>query len=342
MIAPQRRTTFAKLNHMQSLYKRLKAAGYDRKFVRECVLPDWWEDSLGSVPANCAIAEIAIGRHLGFDIAQLRDPNQPLRPPTAGNFRLKRRSTASESDVAASVAVARRAAELVAESVTDVPAYGGPQLAAAVRAAILRNSAFVDLESLLTFCWSHGIFVVHLARTPAGAKRIDGLATFCGRRPVIVLASGRDSPSWLVYHLVHELGHIMRCHVKANGSFLVDQDLSTRDDDEQEKEADTFACELLTGQTDPAFVPTYGLTAEKLARAAWRYGEQHRIAPGTVVLVYGRSANRWGPAQNALKYLEQDTSGQAMIATALRQNMPTEELPETAERFLIGCAGLAV
>lgn len=326
---------------MTDLYDRLKAAGYDRKFVQDCVLPDWWSDDMASVPANRAIAELAIARHFGFRVANLRDRSRSLVPPRSVNIRLKRSVRTTQEEVAATVAIARRAAELVAESAVDLPAFDGPALASAVRAAILRNHAYVDLASLLTYCWSHGIAVVHLIRTPKSSKKIDGLATYCGDRPVIVLASGRDSPPWIAFHLAHELGHVMREHVRKGGDVLVDQDLKKNaNEDQHEREADDYACELLTGEATPGFGVEYALTGDKLAPAALKYGESHRISPGTVVLIYGRSADRFPAAQKALSFLGQEAGAHDEIAGALRRVLRPDDLPETTQRFLSGCAGL--
>lgn len=330
----------AKTDNMKDLYVRLKKVGYERKFVQECVLPDWWSDDLAAVPANRAIAELAIARHFGFRTADLRAPKCPLALPHCENVRLKRNAKITQQQVAGTVAVARRAAELVAECATDLPSFDGPALASAVRDAILRNHAHVDLESLLAYCWSHGIAVVHLARTPSSSKKIAGLAMFCGKRPVIVLASGRDSPPWIAFHLAHELGHIMREHVRDAGDVIVDQDLDKKDEDQQEQEADSFACEVLTGESSPGFPAKFGLTAEKLAQAALQYGESRRISPGTVVLIYGRSAARFPVVQGALKFLGQDIGAHEQITDELRRLLPMGDLPETTERFLRGCAGL--
>lgn len=327
---------------MQDLYRRLKEVGYDRKFVEECVLPDWWSNDLAVVPANRVIAELAIARHFGFRTTDLRDPQCKLVLPPCEDIRLKRNAKVTEEQVAGTVVVARRAAQLVAECAIDLPSFDGPALASSVRAAILRNHAHVDLGSLLNYCWSHGIGVVHLTHTPRASKKIAGLATFCGTRPVIVLASGHDSPPWVAFHLAHELGHIMREHVCDGGDLIVDQDLDKTDEDQQEQEADRFACEVLSGESSPGFTPTFGLTAEKLARAALRYGESRRISPGTVVLFYGRSAKRFPAAQKALDFLGQKVGAHEQITGALRRVLQAGDLPESTERFLSGCAGLTV
>jgi hypothetical protein len=40
-------TTLTKtVNPMDLLYKRLRDAGFNRKFVKETVLPSWWDDRI--------------------------------------------------------------------------------------------------------------------------------------------------------------------------------------------------------------------------------------------------------------------------------------------------------
>jgi len=52
--------TMAVTNPMRDIYSRLKPLGFDSGFVRELLLPDWWDDELARVPANRAIAEATI------------------------------------------------------------------------------------------------------------------------------------------------------------------------------------------------------------------------------------------------------------------------------------------
>ena len=65
---------------MEDLYNRLKHLGIAPEFVRRYVLAEWWEDSMAEVPANRALAEIAIARAFGLQIASLRDPSIGLKP----------------------------------------------------------------------------------------------------------------------------------------------------------------------------------------------------------------------------------------------------------------------
>lgn len=332
MIGTQRRTTFATLNYMQSLYKRLSAAGYDRKFVRECVLPDWWEDSLGSVPANCAIAEIAVSRMLGFSIQDLRNPDQPLARPGIGDVRLKRIKGSKPAEMAPAIVLAQQAANIINAYLTDMPPFKGVDDPLSVRATILETNPAVDLGALVDYAWSRGIAVFHLKRLPRLSKRFSGLAMFCDDRPVDVLASGSDSPPWLAFHLAHELGHILLGHVRQGGAPLADGEFKNLECEADEKEADRFALTVLTGKPEPKFTPVLGLRAHALADRARHIEQEHGVNAGTVALIYGLTANRMPVAQNALKHMQMDRGAHAILSAALQRHLP-EDLPETVEGF---------
>jgi hypothetical protein len=188
---------------MSDLYARLAAAGFDRTFLKDAVLPEWWEDSLAEIPANRAFAEDLFARSLGMPISDLSQPSVNLQLPSLTHVKFKRYKNHVDERVAPAILVAQRAAKIVVDSVS-LPPFDLSFDAASVRQAILRHSRYVDLHSLLEFCWSRGVVVLHLAKAPKKSKLFDGLAMFCGDRPVLVLGTRRDSPAWLAFYLAHE------------------------------------------------------------------------------------------------------------------------------------------
>ena len=323
---------------VRDLYERLRECGFDAKFVRDVVLPDWWEDGLADNPTNRAIAEVAIARHLGFEMHDLSRPCAPLALPAVSDFRLKRNRGTTPAEVRPAVMVAQRAAELVLEATSPPAPFRAGISAQHVRGAILEGQSYVTLPSLVDFCWENGIAVAHLdrKRMPKLSKGFDGVAMSVRGNPVIILASGRDGPPWLAFHLAHEVAHVLCGHVRAGSKPLVDTNIDKANPGGQEQQCDEYATEVLTGETSLSFRPAYGLTAPKLARAAQRCGRQNAIEPGTVALIYGRSADRWGVAQNALKWLEQDRGAQEIINEALVRHLDVSNIPESTARFL-GC-----
>ncbi len=65
---------------LQELYHRLEQAGFNRTFVQDYLLPDWWDDSLGENPTMRAVAEVGIARLIGVSIHTLHTPGAPLHP----------------------------------------------------------------------------------------------------------------------------------------------------------------------------------------------------------------------------------------------------------------------
>jgi len=317
---------------MSEIYDRLAAGGFDRAFIREAVLPEWWDDSLAEVPANQALAEDTIARRLGLTLRDLG--RSPLRLPSLQHVKFKRYKNKVDSAVAPAILVAQQAAKIIVESARLLPPFLLDGIKPAeVRQRILRRHRYVDLASLVELCWDAGIVVLHLSKVPQGSKRFDGLAMFCGDRPVLVLGSRRDGPAWLAFHLAHELGHVLKQHVTAGSPPLADSDLMSTSNDQQENEADRVACEILTGDPQPR-LQDLKYTAIRLAVAAAQAGPERGMDPGVLALIYGKSNNRWGVAQNALKYLSIDSGAREIIAAALRKRFSPEDVSESAERFL--------
>ncbi len=318
---------------IRDLAQRLSEKGFSWPFVKSCVLPEWWDDKMADVEANRALAEVYIAKHLGFGMEELQDRARPLSPPRMAGVRFKRYK--NEADVDDKARASAVVALSMASSLVWAISSGLPQLqrrsAREVRDAILRESRYVDLDTLLAFCWGAGIPVLRLDRTPG--KRFDGMAAFADGRPVIVLASCRDSPPWLAFYVAHELGHIMLGHVRADtGAWLdvkIDSDVHSQD----ERNADRFACEVLSGFAEPK-IKDLRLKAHPLALTAARSGPEQGVDPGAFALIYARSNNRWAVAQDALKYLGLGTGGRARIAEHMAEHLSDSELPESEERFL--------
>lgn len=285
---------------------------------------------------NRALAESYIARSLGFGIVELRDRNRPLSLPRMANGHFKRYKNEIDDRVRASALVAQTVAAVVVRAVApDLPDFAGPRAASDIRSSILRENVYVDLGSLLDYCWQAGIVVIPVAQLPGGGKRFDGLAAFIEGRPVIILASGREEASRWAFYLAHELGHVMLKHVRPESKAWVDGNISGDDGtrSSQEKGADRFACEVLTGYATPE-IPDLKKNAVALAFTAAQAGPRQGIDPGVYTLIYAKSNDRWGVAQNALKRLGLDKGGRNLVAEELSRRLAHADLVEADERLL--------
>lgn len=318
---------------MKDLYDRLKAVGFDRKFVRSRFLPDWWNDSLATVPANRVLAESAIAKMLKLPLSTVKNSHSPLTLPEVVEVRLKRRKGTTLSALRPSIYLAQRGADSIARVITPLATFSGLMSASDARTRIVNSGRAVNLESLLEFAWSCGIIVIHISEFPAHARKFSGIAMFTDSKPVVVLGFRSDSPPWLAFHLAHELAHIFLGHVGPTTSPLADADLDSVDGGDEETQADKFACELLTGLSRPTADAVSGLTGPRLAVQSKAIGARLDIDPGIVALVYGRNARRMGAAQNALSILGMDSGAKRMIADSLKKHLPSE-IPEHTARYV--------
>lgn len=314
------------------LFRRLKAAGLDEGYVRAWLLPDWWEDEIAQAESGMATLEAFIARMIGLSIETLRSSEAfKIAPVTA--IRFKKRMDCEDVQVAPAAAIAQQVARALTEAVTIPSEFPGRIESSDARREILRKWPVPHLEGLLDFSWDHGIIVAHMAELPKASKKFDGLTMYVGDRPVVVLGSGRDSPAWLAFDLAHELGHVLCGHVTPDSAMseagLESEDsFPSQSDDPEETEANRFALELLTGDPSPDFQPVYGLTGARLAAIARQKGSEHKVDPGVLALIYGRSADRLGAAQNALNHLHQRSGAHEIISAGVRRHL-RDDIPES-------------
>lgn len=307
---------------LPGLLRRLKKVGYDAPFLRRAVLPDWWDDSLAQNPASWAQIQLRIAQRLSLPLCDLVDVSKALSLPDVSSIRLKRaKAGTAREDLAAGMVAARNAVRLVVPNLQHLSPLPANLTAAALRKWVLERNSTVDLGGLLEACWAHGIAVFHFAPLPTEAKKFAGMAYYEGDRPVIVLASGYDEPARLAFHLAHEVAHVIRGHVKPGGAILCEASFDGANEDEDEREADGDALELLTGRRNPQLNPIYGLTAPKLKAEALREGKRSGIHAGTLALIYGKTAKRMPVAVNALKLMNMNAGARAIIAGALGRRL---------------------
>lgn len=321
---------------MRPLYERLKTQGFERQYVQAAMLPDWWEDALFSNPSNRLTAQMSIARYLDVRLQDVVSDTAALAPAIQ-NVRLKRAADADIAHVKGAVAAALQAARTTAGLMKTSLPFTGLRPALEIRNHLLGrpHCTWPDLANLVDYCWQHGIGVIHVIRLPkvAKAKKIAGLAAFIGERPVIVLCSGYDSPAWLAFHLAHELGHIMCGHVKQGDAPLVDFKLEGVNNEAQEREADQYAFQVLTGYAAPQ-LSVKATTGLQLAQQAQELGGQHHIHPGTVALIYGYTQKNIPLAQVALKAIKANQGGKETLAAAFRKHLSLDDVPEAVQRSL--------
>lgn len=331
------KTAETSVSALQSLYARLEQAGLDRKFIRETLLPDWWDDAIAEHPTGYAEARLRIARALGLSLRQL-DSEDPLGE-MLGETRLRcktRRGTEPYS-IRWTIALAKRAAELATRA-TPKPYEPLPETASQIRNAILQKHPWVCLDNLLAYCWQHGIPVIPLKSKPRRSKRVDGLIVRVGERPVIVLACGYRYSARLLFIVAHELGHWLSGHL-SDEPILAEESITREGKNQEEAEANWFAVELLTGKPDKAYWAPRSLTAAQLAERARMAGRRDKVDPGVVALNYAWNQGTWEVGMGALKILEPEPKGMLLLQQRMLESLEWSRLHEEDAQLLLRLTG---
>jgi hypothetical protein len=180
---------------MTDLYEHLTKLGLPKTFVREKILPDWWDDELDNDPDVWLEGAGYVARRLNVDFSALIQQDAPLKFHNHFQPKYKLTEQTSYDPLAAVCAIATSIAGAVSDAC--IPKYQELKeiSVAQIRQTMLERHQIVDLEAVLEFCWNRGIPVIHLTQFPEGCRRFHGMITFCDNRPVIVVSLQDASPS---------------------------------------------------------------------------------------------------------------------------------------------------
>ena len=153
----------------------------------------------------------------------------------------------------------------------------------------------------------------------------------------VVLSKNAKHSAWLLFILTHELGHIVQGHVSRDG-VLVDELVDRSSRDKEEKAANAFALELLTGTPELRVLPTGpGRSARALARAALDAGVHEQIDPGHIVLncAYQMGGDFFALANAALAQLEPHADAVAIVRSRMFVHLDKTKLPKDTYDFIL-------
>lgn len=326
---------------MTQLYRQLGTVGFPRKYLRDIVLPSWWEDEIAYNPAGYAEGLMILSQNLGLDLSSMQNEAVPAGLRNLGPCKFKKIGNTTDEEFILSRVLATRAIELITSAV-PAPVRSLPPSASTIRELILREgAAWIDLSALLDYCWSVGLPVLHVSAFPPKAKKMDGMASTKNGHYGVVLCRNAKHTAWLLFILAHELGHIVRGHVTKDG-VLIDQEVDrTRSTDSEEQAANTFALELLSGHPMLEVIPVGDKpNARSLAHTALNAGTHERIDPGHLVLncAYQMGGNFFAVANAALNLLEPHADAVGLVRSKMLAHLDKTKLPEDTYEFILRVA----
>ncbi|MDY6938637.1 MAG: ImmA/IrrE family metallo-endopeptidase [Cyanobacteriota bacterium] len=340
------------LTDMALLYDRLSHLGFSKAFLRQYALPDWWDEQFEETPGAVVEAAAYISRRFNLDLHSLLqfDKTPEFKQSCQTKFKTKQGTQHKQLQVAQ--CMAERIAKMVVYAC--IPTFKSlPDSAQQVRSEILnatptngeRAEKFVSLNGLLNWCWQAGIPVVHFDRFPKakGIHKFQGMVASFYDRPVIILSLNTQFTAQLLFILAHELGHLVRGHLKDTS--IVDEVVEPGNLDDEEIEANEFAVELLLGKPDMAYYTPRYLSGDELAEFACRVSVRDRVDPGVVVLNYAwnkvnmvsiqsNQQTTWATATKALKIIERGMPVKKEVNNLLARKLDWEKLDEDSQDYL--------
>jgi transcriptional regulator with XRE-family HTH domain/Zn-dependent peptidase ImmA (M78 family) len=199
----------------------------------------------------------------------------------------------------------------------------------------------VSLERLLQWAWDHGVLVVP---TPGTKGAFEGAAWRAGGHQVAILSSAQAPVAFWLFDLAHELGHLALGHPEREG--VVDGEKPGEAiDDEDEREANLFALDLLLPDREQLFAEIRRRCAGSLKyqklKFKWRVIEVAEENAVDVALLATTAASalteiaepidRWGSAQNIAK---DQGDARPLVRKAFSERIDLDSLDEL-DRALI-------
>lgn len=324
---------------ISSLISRLEKAGVDKAFVRDVVLPSWWDDSIATSQPGFLYAATIVSSHLGIPLKVVADETKAIALPNTTSAKFKHNKGLERTDFAWANSVALAVAKQVV-SVVNTPLKPLPSDPKKIRQAILaRGAGCVSLKALLTYLWEHGIPVVHVCSKPKKQKKMAGLAARISGRPIIVCCKNDSLSALMLFLVAHELGHIVM-HLSADGS-VVDEKINADATDTEEKEANDFAATLITGSAGVYKTKSSGnITAERLAKIAISTGEKDHVDPCVVAMSVAHGRGFYPVGVKACTIIEgEKANASSLIRDMMSANINLNELPDEDEDFVRKACG---
>jgi len=311
------------------------------------LLPTWWTPEMAATEAGLWETAVLLGRRLSIDSpALVAGEVRPIADIEATRYKHTVRVTPLQ--LRAATLMATSLARAVVESMPPTREEL-PQAVSSIRDSILaRPDAVISFDTLVDYCWSHGVPVIPLPNVPRGVKKMDAAAIRVDGRPSIVIAIRNNSKAWLSFLVAHELGHLCLGHVSPNAS-IVEGSISDSADfdvggetDQQELQANAFAHELMGGHEIDQIIERWarGLPAVSLATSALADARALRTAPGHLILRHAFLTRQWPEARSALNFLSDDLDAQSTLVERLSREIDTAHLADDLQDYVEQLTGV--
>jgi hypothetical protein len=263
--------------------------------------PAWWSDEADNSSSARAELSFSVARRLGLDPESLLADEQP-RFLWREEARFKHATDETELERAGITSFGRSVTAILLRATPPAEHRLAGMSAVDLRDQVLGSGRpFVGLLDLLTLAWTLGVPTIHLRVFPWERKRMAAMSASIGEGSAILLGKDASYPAPIAFYLAHEMGHVALEHLDRNHLIVDLEEDGQAPADDEERAADEFALELLTGRKRPVVLGESGRgPGRELARVAIAAGEELQIEPGMLAQLYGHSSGDWAIVNTAL------------------------------------------
>lgn len=318
------------------MIRRLTRGGFDKDFVRQAILPDWWDKECEKDPALTTDVEIRVARFLELPVSAVRALSTKLTPPSYAGAQLRRVRPVDEERLTPAIHAAMQIAAAVVRNLRhDAPSVELPPLSGLEWRELLQKRRDpanpLGLEEIIGDLWTRGIPVVPAELLPTPS--FQGMACVVDGRPVILLGHRHDAPGRVAVFIAHEVGHIVSGHCSPDHPVL-DEDEELVDDAEIELVAERYATDTLVGEAEIPEVKASDF--RELAKQAVRIAQPLGIDPGAVIFQWARRSKDYSMASLAVRALYLAVGARKLLREYFERHVDWEGAPES-DRGLLRC-----
>lgn len=299
------------MHDFTTLMRRLSRAGFKNDFVRQAILPDWWDVAHSQDSSLLPDIEIRVARFLGLPLSTIKDSKAPLTPSSYAGALLRRVRDIDHDRLAPAIHAAIRVAMATVRNLRnpslspDVPPSDG---------RVWRNqlvqpqpSSVVTLDAILGNLWSRGIPVVPVEILPSPS--FQAMAWMADDRPVIMIGHQYDEPGHVAFIVSHETGHLVAGDCTPTEP-MVDEDDEVKDETDIERRADGYATDVVVGSNP---VLDEDGDAKQVARRAAQLERETGTDAGFIIYSWASRTGDYGRASMAVRALYRDSGARRLL-----------------------------
>ncbi len=309
------------------IYERLKAKGIDKSYIREVLLPKWWDERILDSKAGFLQTASIIAKNLGVKLSDLLSGTDELRLTQTVPIRFKKNKsyTTLTTDFFPQTLSAKLFSLIKSSFEKEFTlSINEPD---ELRKDILAIYDEINLSNLLDYLWHKGIPVIYVSEYPKYINKLDGMVFNFENRPVIIVSSKRKHDAWLIFILAHELAHFVKKHLNNLENVIFDSNIEEAENDE-EKEANNFTVNFLV--ENEKHIPTsLNLGSSfQLVNQLRPIGRKLQIDSGVLALMYAYRNNNFLLGSQALSVLDAEPDASLKIKSKILEFLDLDKLTE--------------